>query len=86
LIWAVSIELKLNLMPPLRFDKRIHNYYWGSPPSIWGTAGGILFPPIFLQIGDEVRSTIHLHRYLLLSSHFTYTARLPDGLAAAEKS
>jgi hypothetical protein len=78
--------LKLNLLSPLRFDKRIRNYYWGSPPFIWGTAGGILFPPDFYPIGDEVHSTIHLHRNLLLSSHFTDTASLPGGLAAAEKS
>jgi hypothetical protein len=72
-------------MPPLRFDKHIHNFYPGSPTSIWGTAGGILFPDFF-QISDEIYRTIHLHRYMLLSSHFTDTVSLPDGLSAAEKS
>jgi hypothetical protein len=72
-------------MPPLRFDKHIHNFYSGLPPAIWGTAGGILFPDFF-QISDEIYSTIHLHRYMLLSSHFTDTASLPDGLSTAEKS
>jgi hypothetical protein len=72
-------------MTPLRFEKRIHNYDLGSSPSIWETAAGILYSQFF-KIGDDVLSTIHLHRYVLLSSSFAHTATLPVGLPAAEKS
>jgi hypothetical protein len=72
-------------MPPVRFDKRIHNYYWGSPPSIWGNSWWHFFPQFFFKSAMKFTAQFIYTGICCCQVILPNTARLPDGLAAAEK-